>query len=173
MAQRLNRYEKSKLRQFENLLSKGLNPAQANRIVKETSSTNPERRKGIRPEIANRYAQRFSRQSKTTMQGFPTRRSERLLSSRATPTVMRSNPVFGHRYLLEIQFEARNPVTGMMETFHNTIGLQRLDRWGRIEDMIKERIIGLEANSEHYFVTGFVDPVMDSIRVNEFLKLNQ
>lgn len=170
-------YEKSKRSQFEQYLAKGLSPAQANRLVKELSAVDPGKRKGLRPQIANRYARLFFEQRRRTQREFPSRRGGRILGSMATPSNFTSPAIFNHRYLVDFKFTATNPATGQQQTYFNTIGLRtlsfegkRIQTYGQLERMIKQRIAGLEDRSEQYFPTGFIEPDLGSINVTGFFR---
>ena len=165
---RINSYEKNKLPQFQALLSKGLSPAQANRIVKLQSATLPDERKGLRPEVANRYARRFTSQRDRSAAGFPTRRSDWLRSTLAAQSQFRS-PI-GNRYLLDFTFRAYNTKTGEFETISNTFGMETVDRWGRIQDDIQEQIMGLFDNQERYQLLDYQFPDLESIQIKGFYR---
>ncbi len=143
---RLSRYAESKLGQLQALFGKGLGPQQANHIVKITSSINPFNQKGVQPFEALGLWKEFKERQTTTLESLPTMRSKRLMKSMATTTVFKSP--LGHRYLMDFEFQVRNVVTGKIETIHNTLGFRRLERWGKVQDAMTDRINAMIAISE-------------------------
>lgn len=143
---RLGEYARSKIRQFESLFSKGLGPQQANHYVKEASALKPENRQGVQPHEALNLWRAFNARRTTTLETLPTKRSQWLRQSMATETHFHSG--FDYRYLLDFEFQVRNDVTGQIETVSNTLGFRRLERWGRIQDRMTDRINRLKEASE-------------------------
>lgn len=174
---RPRKYERSKRAHFEALLSKGVGPAQANRLVKELSSINPENRKGIRPAIANRWAKEFQRKRQTTLTSLPKQIGGRITASMATPSEFKSPAAVGHRYLVDFRFKAINPETGLQTTFYNTLGFQKLSfrgirvqTKGQLLNVLKQRIKDLHNIAERYYPTGFIEPDLDSIDITGFYR---
>ena len=90
----------------------------------------------------------------------------------AQETVFKSN--MGHRYLMDFSFDVRNVVTGKIETVHNTLGFRRLERWGKIQDAMTDRIdamiaIGEQEQESIYLPLGS-DYIPDSLNVTGFFR---
>ena len=145
---RLSDYARSKITQLESFFAKGLGPQQANHFVKESSALKPENRKGVAPHEALQLWRAFNASRTDTLSALPTKRSQRLLKTMATPTTFKSG--FNYRYLLDFEFQAVNRLTGETETFSNTLGIRRLDRWGKFLDLIQQRITNLSEASDEY-----------------------
>ena len=153
---RFSDYAQSKLRQLESLFAKGLGPQQANHIVKETSSIDPENRRGVAPWESLDAWRAFRGAQSDTTRALPTRRSDWLRASSATQTTFRSP--FDYRYLIDFSYQVKNQVTGQLETVTNTLGFRRLQRWGKILDTIEDRIASLsnleDEEAEEYGLQG-------------------
>ena len=135
---KLQDYTKDKIRQLENLYSKGLSPQKANHQIKLQSAINEEDRRGIVPWDALNLCKIFKRNKDQSMASLPTRRSQRLTTLMAAPTTLRGSSKF--RYLLNYSFDIEDSLTGERITKTLSMGLSRLDRWGKVLDRIEEGI---------------------------------
>lgn len=160
MAQRINNAEKQRLPQFLALLSKGVSFNEANRIVKAQTG------RGIRGEVAGRILRNFRAGQERSLAALPTQRSQRITRSMAQPMPFKSKSVLNIRYLLDVQFEATNPLTGESQIFTNTIGLERLDRRGVIDDLIQERLQALSDSDVDKYVGTFTDINFSSANIS-------
>jgi len=169
---KLSAYGRSKLNQLRSLFAKGLAPQAANHIVKETSSINPFHKKGVQPHEALAVWRDFKDRQTASLESLPTMRSKRLYQSMATQTDFSSG--MDHRYLLDFQFDVINSVTGKRETVFNTLGFRRLERWGKIQDAMQQRIDGMisisEEEQESIYTPLGSQFVPDSIRVTGFFR---
>jgi len=172
---RIQSYTREKLKQIEFLFSKGLSPSQMNHQLREQSSIDPDRKRGIVPWDALSLWRAFRSEHAERMSVFPTRRSDYLRASMAQETTWLSK--WDYRYLLDFKYDVRDPQTGTISTVSLTYGFRRLERWGRILDALERRIKSIadipEEMEDPYNIQGR-EYVPGTIRVTGFFRtINQ
>jgi hypothetical protein len=135
---RLQSYTREKLRQIEFLFSKGFGPQQMNHQLKEQSSLDPDRKRGIVPWDALNLYRAFRDEHSDKLSSLPTSRSEYLRTSMAQETTWLSPSDF--RYLLDFEYKVKDANTGEISTVPLTYGFRRLERWGKVLDALENRI---------------------------------
>lgn len=162
MAIRANQYEMGRKKHFLSLLSSGISPSKAQRIVKELSSTDPELRKGIRPAVANRWVKSFTRERRLSQSQLPTRRSDWLKASAAQELGWESAQ--GFKYHLRYEYRYFDENTQKWETTTRLIGLFRTDRWGNIKDMIESQLMAMKSQQAEMYKMENQNIDFDSIK---------
>lgn len=163
---RISDYARGKLRQFETYLAKGLSPQIANHYVKEQSSYDDAKKRGLQPWEAYQIWKEFNASKQNSLSQIPTKKSDWIRASSFTQSEFRSP--FGYKYLIEIKFRAYNQLTNEWTTTGNTIGLYRTITKGKLDEIIQHRMEELIRASDSmespYIPQGYL-PDMDSIQI--------
>jgi hypothetical protein len=158
----INASEKKKLPQYQALISKGVSPGKANKIIKAFTG------KGLRPHIANRYGSNYLREQRAQESQIQSTAKPRLRVADALQRdfISRSN----NRFLVDVEFQARDSLTGEMRTVRNTIGLRDGRQLSGIENIIQNRLDQLEAEDRDDYLRSFMSVDRSSVKIVNFFR---
>lgn len=154
--QRLNKFERSVLPYYNNLIQQRVPPAAANKAVKELYG------KGMRPSVANRYSHRFTQARKRSVRSFDASNRSTLKDRETAPLYLSKSSKF--KYHVDFNYYVRERGTNDILTGTQTIGYDRLVSAKTMDRDIKERLaLMMVSEEEKYLMTvdGTLSPHYD------------